>query len=142
MSDRPNNYKPPESREELLHRYASGERSFPETDLSDVDLGGCTLDGASFEEQSWFSSTVFDGSSLRGTIFRECHVKCASFRQADLTGASFELAAIEATDFHGATLTGVNFVGATSYGYTIRSGDPQPHTNGVPLDQSLRREAR
>ncbi|NBV22056.1 MAG: pentapeptide repeat-containing protein [Proteobacteria bacterium] len=126
MSERPNNYKPPESREEFLQRYTSGERSFPDTDLSDVDLSGVTLDGASFEKWSWFSSTIFDRASLRGTSFRECHVKCADFRHADLTGASFELAAVEATDFHGATLDGVSFVGATAYGYTIQHGDPLP----------------
>ena len=38
MADRSTHYKPPESREELLLRYASGERSFPDTELSDADL--------------------------------------------------------------------------------------------------------
>ena len=126
MADRPTNYKPPESREELLRRYASGERSFPDTELSDADLSGVTLDDASFEKWSWFSSTNFEGASLRGTSFRECNVKWASFRDADLTGASFELAAVEATDFLGATLKGVSFVGATCYGYTIKDGDQFP----------------
>ena len=128
MADRPTNYKPPESREELLRRYASGERSFPDTELSGADLAGVTLDGASFERWSWFSSTNFDGASLRGTSFRECNVKCASFRHADLTGASFQLAAVEATEFDGAKVEGVSFVGATHYGYTIKNGDQFPPT--------------
>ena len=128
MADRPINYTPPESREELLRRYANGERSFPDTELSNADLAGVTLDGASFGRLSWFSSTNFEGASLRGTSFRECNVKCASFRHADLTGASFELAAVEATEFEGAKLAGVSFVGATYYGYTIKNGDPFPRT--------------
>ena len=69
MSEQPDNYKPPESREELLRRYASGERNFPDTDLSDVDFSGATLDGANFEKWSWFSSSIFDRASLRGTRF-------------------------------------------------------------------------
>jgi uncharacterized protein YjbI with pentapeptide repeats len=126
MADGPTNYRPPESREELLRRYASGERSFPDTELSDADLVGVTLDGVSIERFSWFFSTNFEGASLRGTSFRECNVKCASFRNADLTGASFELAAVEAAEFNGARLEGVSFVGATCYGCTTRNGDHFP----------------
>lgn len=128
MADRSTDYRPPESREELLRRYASGERDFPNTDLCDADLAGVALDGANFERWSWFSDTNFEGASLRGTSFRECNVKCASFRHADLTGASFERAAVEAADFDGAALEGVSFVGATCYGYTIRDGDQFPPT--------------
>jgi len=119
-------YTPPETREELLRRYASGERSFPGTELSDADLTGVVLDGADFERWSWFSSANFEGASLRGTSFRECNVKCASFRRADLTGATFELAAVESVDFEGAKLDGVSFVGATCYGYTVKEGDDFP----------------
>jgi uncharacterized protein YjbI with pentapeptide repeats len=119
-------YQPPESRDELLRRYDNGERDFPNTELSDADLSGVRLDGASFGRFSWFSSANFDGASLRHTSFRECNVKCASFRGADLTGASFELAAVEAVDFEGAILEGVSFLGATCYGYTIQKGDQFP----------------
>lgn len=60
MADLPISYKPPETREELLRRYASGERSFPDIELSDADLSGVNLDGASFEKWSWFSSANFE----------------------------------------------------------------------------------
>jgi uncharacterized protein YjbI with pentapeptide repeats len=110
----------------LLRRYASGERKFPDTDLCEADLAGVKLDGASFERFSWFSSTAFDGASLRGVCFRECNVKCASFRRADLTGACFELAAVESADFDGAITDGLTFAGATSYGYTLKASDQFP----------------
>lgn len=126
MPERTSNYKPPESREELLQRYADGERVFPDTDLSEADFSGVTLDGASFEKWSWFHSSKFDGSSLRGTSFHECNVKCANFRSADLTGASFEFAAVEATDFEGAQIDGLTFAGATAYGYTFGNDDEFP----------------
>ncbi len=119
-------YTPPASREELLRRYASGERKFPETELSDADLAGVVLDGADFERWSWFSSTNFEGASLRGASFRECNVKCANFRRADLTSATFELAAVESAEFDGAKVDGIRFVGATSYGHTFKAGDDFP----------------
>jgi uncharacterized protein YjbI with pentapeptide repeats len=119
-------YSPLAAREDLLRRYAKGERSFPAIELSDADLAGVTLDGAKFERWSWFFSANFEGASLRGTSFRECNVKCANFQRADLTGASFELAAVESADFDGAKLEGASFVGATCYGYTIRDEDEFP----------------
>ena len=127
MSDPTPAYKAPESREELLQRYANGERSFPDTELSDADLSGVKLDGASFEKWSWFSSTNFEGASLRETVFRECNVKCASFKNADLTGASFELAAVEAAEFEGAILERTRFEGAGYYGITLRDDMGFPH---------------
>lgn len=120
-------YRPPETREELLRRYANGERSFPNTELSEADLSNVTLDGADFEKWSWFFDANFEGASLRGTSFRECNVKCAMFQRADLTGASFQLAAVEAADFEGAVLDGCSFEGASYYGYTIHDGDGFPH---------------
>lgn len=45
VPDRREDYRPPESRAELEQRYAAGERSFPQTDLSDADLSGMQLDG-------------------------------------------------------------------------------------------------
>lgn len=128
MVDHSTDYTPPESREELLRRYASGERNFPGAELSDADLAGVTLDGAKFGRFSWFHGANFEGASLRGVSFQECNVKCACFRHADLTGASFDLAAVEAADFKGASLKGASFVGATCYGYTIRSEDKFPPT--------------
>ena len=120
-------YRPPESREELLQPYASGERNFPETELSDADLSGATLDGASFDKLSWFFSANFERASLRGTSFSQCNVKCANFRRADLTGASFRLASVEAAEFEGALLDGASFEGASYYGYTIHDGDGFPN---------------
>lgn len=119
-------YSPPGSREELLQRYAQGERRFPSTNLCKTDFSGVNLDGASFDNLSWFFDSNFDGASLKGTSFRECHVKCASFRNADLTGASFELAAIESIDIEGAITQGTRFVGATFYGYIIEDENEFP----------------
>jgi hypothetical protein len=126
MVNPPSDYKPPESREELVARYANGERHFPDTELSGADLTGLRLDGASFEKWSWFFEANFAGASLRGTSFRECNVKCANFENADLTNACFELAAIESIELKGASLDGARFVGATFYGCTVEEGEEFP----------------
>ncbi len=126
MLETSSDFRPPVSLEELLRRYANGERQFPGTDLCEVDFSGVVLDGASFERLSWFFDAKFDGASLRGTSFRECNVKCASFKNADLSGASFALAAVESIDLHGAILVGTDFLGATFYGCTIEGTDELP----------------
>ena len=122
----PDDYRPPTSRTELEARYAAGERSFPETELSGADLSGIVLDGADFGRQSWFADATFTGASLRGTSFRECNVKCADFSNADLTGATFELAAIESITAAGALLDGVKVKGATFYGCELGDDDELP----------------
>lgn len=126
MPSSPNNYAPPVSREELVKRYIDGERQFPDTDLSEMDLSGIKLDGASFDRLSWFFNSNFDGASLIGTIFRECNVKCASFRGTNLSGASFELAAIESIDLEGANTDGAKFLGTTFYGCTVENDNEPP----------------
>lgn len=128
MSSTPSEYTPPVSREELVRRYTDGERHFPGTDLSDLDLSGIKLDGASFERFSWFFNATFEGASLVGTSFWECNVKCASFRGENLTGASFELAAIESIDLEGANIEGAQFLGATCYGCTVDNENEPPPT--------------
>lgn len=119
-------YRPPDTREELERRYAVGERCFPETELSDADLSGIKLDGANFEKHSWFFDADFSGASLRGTNFSECNVKCANFSGADLTGAIFERAAIESIKTTGAVLEGVRAKGATFYGCELPEGEELP----------------
>ena len=126
MLSHPDNYRPPESREELERRYAAGERCFPGTDLTDADLSGIKLDGADFEKHSWFFDANFSGASLRGTSFRECNLKCANFSNANLTGAIFELAAIESIKTDGALLERVKVKGATFYGCELAEGEELP----------------
>lgn len=122
----PNAYEPPRSVDELMHRYAQGERTFPDTELSDANLSGMNLDGAQFTPYSWFFNASFTGASLKDVSFRECNVKCADFSGANLTDASFELAAIDAATFRNAATSGAKFAGATYYGITLTEEDLFP----------------
>jgi uncharacterized protein YjbI with pentapeptide repeats len=119
----PEGYQPPESADELLRRYAAGERYFPQADIPEQSsLQGCTLEGAVFES-AWLSCVYFRGSHLRGVRFAQCNVKCSDFGNADLRGATFPGTHVEAANFEGANLEGASFAGALAYGGEYREGD-------------------
>ena len=119
----PEGYQPPASAEELLRRYAAGERYFPHADIPELSsLEGCTLEGAVFED-AWVSCVTLRGANLRGVRFERCNVKCSDFSGADLRGASFRETHVEAASFEGATLEGASFAGALAYGGEFREGE-------------------
>ncbi len=126
MSNGNSRYIPPGSVQELLQRYAEGERHFPNTDIDDAGLAGVTLEETVFDG-SWFHSGNFEGANLRGASFQRCNLKCVNFRNADLRGASFRESAVDAAEFQGAVLEGTSFEGAGCYGYTIHDGDGFPY---------------
>ena len=126
MASTPIDYVPPESVEEIIARYAVGERYFGHADIPDgADFREATLEDAVFE-LSFLSSADFRGANLKRVSFRSANVKCSDFREADLEGATFEGASVEATDFAGANMSGVSFAGAGYYGYSLREGERPP----------------
>lgn len=108
-------------REELLERYAAGERDFSGVDLSGVNLIEVGLEGINLE-----------GAILRGTEFDRSDLRGAIFRNADLEGAEFFLACLNGSDFRGANLKScriletsmirANFEGAIIDGYLPAGG--------------------
>jgi uncharacterized protein YjbI with pentapeptide repeats len=116
-------YRPPQSAEELLRRYAEGERFFAGADLDQTtyDLRGVTLEGADLSRS--FILADFRGANLRGVKFEEANIKTCDFREADLEGASFRGACLEATAFKGAELRGSDFTGATCYSFPFSEGE-------------------
>jgi hypothetical protein len=89
-------YRPPRTADELVERYAKGERRFPRTNLRDesidADLPGIDL----------------NDSTLRGVMFGDIHLEGASFRRADAAFNIFD-ANLEGADFHAADLSWSNF---------------------------------
>lgn len=119
----PTGYEPPRSAEELLRRYAAGERFFPEADIpEDSSLREAVLADALFKD-AWLSVVDFRGANLRGCRFEGGNVKCSDFRGADLRGAVFAGTAVEATLWDGANTNGADFTMATAYGGTIRDAE-------------------
>lgn len=115
------NYAPPQSAEELLRRYAEGERYFAESELDHLilDFQNALLEGANFRGS--FITADFRGASLKQASFASANIKTCDFRNADLEGADFSGAAVEATQFEGANLKGARFEDATCYSYTMKA---------------------
>lgn len=112
-------YRPPTTREELLARYACGERYFAWMELPEnTDLSGVTLEGAIFDN-GMLSDITFHHANLRNTSFRSANVKCADFRYSTLVNANFAGASIEAIDLYQAHIEGAHFQSATYYGITV-----------------------
>jgi uncharacterized protein YjbI with pentapeptide repeats len=114
---------PPESAEEILRRFARGERFFSLADLPDgSDFHGANLEGCVFR-RCWLFDADFRGASLRSANFHESNLKGSDFRDADLRGARFAGSSVEAARFEGARLEGASFAGAGYYGLTLEEGD-------------------
>jgi uncharacterized protein YjbI with pentapeptide repeats len=111
--------------EEILRRYASGEREFRQLDIEDSDDGasfrGARLDDADFSGS--FLVADFTGTSLRNSCWSNANVKTCIFRDADLSGANFSGAALDATVFQGAKMAGANFTGAYVQGSELQPGE-------------------
>lgn len=110
--------------QELLQRYAAGERDFSLSewiDPSGTPLRGACLDGADFSRS--FVTGDFRGASLRGARFVEANVKGCEFAEADLTGADFRGAALCRAGLDGAKMEGANFAGAFWHSYEFSEGE-------------------
>ena len=113
----------PQSTDELLRRYAAGERFFLEADIPEgSSLQNAVLAGACFKD-SWLSDVDLRGADLRGCRFEGGNVKCSDFSGADMRGAVFIGTAVEATVWHGAKVDGADFTQASAYGSAI--ADPE-----------------
>ena len=112
----------PISAEDIIARYASGERSFVdlELDRETLDLSNVTLAGADFSRSFIFAT--FRGADLSGAVFDDANVKTCDFTGANLAGASFLRAAIDGATFTG-DLSDTTFDGAGWGGYTFLPGE-------------------
>ena len=110
-------------RDEIVARYAAGERSFPglELDGETMDLRNCNLWGADFSKSYIFAD--FRDANLQGVSFEHANVKTCDFRGANLRGASFRGALIDAAEFDGADMAGAVFEGATVHSHTFVAGE-------------------
>jgi uncharacterized protein YjbI with pentapeptide repeats len=121
--NKPADYRPPMSAEELVRRYNAGERYFWEVDIPErADLRHVTLAGATFNG-GWLSDLDFSEANLRDASFLRCNLKCTDFRGADLLGAIFRGSSLEATDFGNTDLSGIDFTGAHVYSYELKPTD-------------------
>lgn len=112
------------SADDLLRRYASGERSFVSVNVADGSvLKKANLEGAIFQD-GFFSDIDAREANFRGTTFRNMNLKCTDLRSADLTRAVFENVQIEHVAFRGAIVDDAIFRGMTFHGNEISDFQP------------------
>ena len=115
----------PNSAEEVLARYQSGERHFDNLELDVHDdfhnSQGADLTGIDFRGSFLFAD--FRGACLRRANFDHCNVKTCDFRGADLREATFCHAALDGAEFNGALMSEANFEGATWASYSMQAGE-------------------
>lgn len=113
------------SSDEILRRYAAGERDFSGLEIEDpvgaAPLQGASLDGADFS--GTFLVVDLQRAGLRQARFVGANVKTWFFAGADLRGADFTDAALDATIFFGAQLEGARFEGAHIQGAVLRGSE-------------------
>ena len=105
--------------EELLKRYAEGERDFFGVELTDADLSRATgwdidnpkgqvITGTVFTE-AIFSRTDFSGNDMRACAMSGATLIQCKFIRADLSGCNFTDSDLSGANFLGAKLRGVDF---------------------------------
>jgi uncharacterized protein YjbI with pentapeptide repeats len=92
--------------EELIGRYAAGERNFVDIslrweDLSGANLTGVNLTGAIFVRVN-FSRANLSSANLTNTSLKSANLSGANLEGADLTNASIDFANLENANLKGA----------------------------------------
>jgi hypothetical protein len=93
---------PPRDAEELLRRYASGERHFEGSDLMGADLAGANLHRVSLR-----------GANLAGANLTGANLVDTDLAYVELFGANFEGANLEGTNLGRSNLGGANLTDAS-----------------------------
>lgn len=133
--------------EELLQRYAAGERDFSGTDLSGINIAvgyaETLIEQYQPEDKSWLDGVLlcdidlsnanlefasFDGGELSSANLQEANFRGASLRQvifydADLRGVDFSNANLKAAELSEANLEKANFKDANLSGASLCSAD-------------------
>lgn len=136
--------------EELLRRYAAGERDFSGVnlygaDFNDCDLSEINLSNANLGETEWDGANL-SGANLTGSILQSSDLNNANLTGANLTrtrlqdsalsGTNLTDACVEGTQFggepylKGANLTGVDLSKASIY---LPGGIDNPRIAGAIL---------
>lgn len=98
--------------QELLHRYARGERDFRNIDLQGLSL--CKVD---------LRGTCLAGADLNGADFSDAWLTGTDLRDADIQLALMQRANLRNANLNGADLSGANLSGADLTGADIRNTD-------------------
>jgi len=104
--------------DDLLRKYANGERNFRNITIRNVDIIDANLEGADFRSSdlsfSYFYNVNFKGADftnakIKKSIFQNTYLTRANFRNADLSLSFFSHATLKNTNFTKSNLTHAYF---------------------------------
>ncbi len=110
--------EPPKSAEELLERYAAGERDFGGSKLDEADLSGADLSQANLYGANLFHANLsqanLSGANFEDAVLSLANLSGANLNEADLSGAVLSRANLFKTELFNAhfilaDLSGANF---------------------------------
>ncbi len=108
------------SAEELLTRYAAGERDFPEVDLRDANLTGADLRGINLSN-AWLQGTDFSGADLSGAILEWADLEGVEMIGTNLSGANLKNACLSPASFEGANFSAADLTNVTLYASNLEN---------------------
>jgi hypothetical protein len=97
--------------ENILKKYAAGERMFCKANLSGANLSGANLRWADLRGANLRWANL-SGADMYGANLRGADLSGANLREADLYGANLRWANLREADLSGADLSGANMYGA------------------------------
>ena len=103
--------KVPLTSEEVLSKYARGDKNFSQANLSEVNLAEENLELSSFS-QSKLIGINFQGANLCRTNFYNANLAQANLREANLRHAELYKANLKNADLRGASLRNANLISA------------------------------
>ena len=103
--------------EEILKRYADGEREFlyvdlSRADLSTVDFGERSLKGVIYSKKIKFSHANLSNANLSSANLRNAFMQFVNLTNANLNNANLERTLLEGANLKGANLCSTNLAGA------------------------------
>lgn len=108
-------------KQQLLQRYANGDRYFGEIDLYQEDLTAVDLMGSEFPKANLWGANLIR-ANLRNVDFRQANLSQANLHLADLRGANLTGANLRRSNLAGAKLQGAILDGASFTGATMPDG--------------------
>ncbi len=133
--------EPPKSAEELLERYAAGERDFRGAELIGENMGGAILARVNL------GGALLRDANLHGVDFRYANLKRAlligaNLQRADLRSSNLNQSDLEETFLQGANLQMAFFEGANLIGANLEAADLElAHFAGAVLRRANLRGA-
>ena len=114
--------------EEILKRYADGEREFLYVDLSGGDLSSVDFDerslrGVIYNKKVKFSNANLSNANVSSANLRNAFMQFVNLNNANLNNANLERTLLEGANLKGANLKGANLCSTNLAGADLTNAD-------------------